>query len=151
MIRFSLPSVVLFLPLLGALFLLFVRGDERIVSKNSRHVALLITTGRSGKISVADGIRSRADRLAGRHRRAEHDFCFADFFFDRFGGLRYQAPCSVLRPRVFFSGFNGGKLYADRGLFAKYVSVFRFLGIRGLAVVPDDGRLGNGKTYFYGL
>lgn len=44
MIRFSLPSVVLFLPLLGALFLLFVRGDERIVSKNSRHVALLITT-----------------------------------------------------------------------------------------------------------
>lgn len=44
MIHFSLPSVVLFLPLLGALFLLLIRGDERIVSKNSRHVALLITT-----------------------------------------------------------------------------------------------------------
>ena len=40
---FSLPSVVVFLPLLGALFVLFVRGDEKIVSKNSRHVSLLIT------------------------------------------------------------------------------------------------------------
>ncbi len=43
MIPFSLPSVVLFLPLLGAVFLLFVRGDEHVVSKNSRHVALLIS------------------------------------------------------------------------------------------------------------
>jgi len=39
---FSLPVVVLGLPLLGALFILFVRGDDRVVSKNSRHVALLI-------------------------------------------------------------------------------------------------------------
>ena len=43
MTYYSLPSVVLFLPLLGALFLLFIRGDEQIVFQNSRHVALLIT------------------------------------------------------------------------------------------------------------
>lgn len=43
MTYFYLPSVVLFMPLLGALFLLFIRGNERIVFKNSRHVALLIT------------------------------------------------------------------------------------------------------------
>lgn len=41
---FSLPLVVVFLPLLGALFVLFPRGDEQIVSKNSRHVSLLITS-----------------------------------------------------------------------------------------------------------
>ncbi|MBR1778453.1 MAG: NADH-quinone oxidoreductase subunit M [Alphaproteobacteria bacterium] len=40
---FSLPSAVVFLPLVGALFILFVRGDDHIVSKNSRHVSLLIT------------------------------------------------------------------------------------------------------------
>ncbi|MBR1946132.1 MAG: NADH-quinone oxidoreductase subunit M [Alphaproteobacteria bacterium] len=43
MVTFSLPSVVVFLPLLGALFVLFVRGDEQVVFKNSRHVAFLIT------------------------------------------------------------------------------------------------------------
>lgn len=43
MTQFSLPSVVLFLPFVGTLFLLFIRGNEKIVSKNSRHVALLIT------------------------------------------------------------------------------------------------------------
>lgn len=43
MTMFSLPSVIMFLPLLGALFVLFIRGDDRIVFKNSRHVALLIT------------------------------------------------------------------------------------------------------------
>ncbi len=40
---YILPSVVLGLPFVGALFLLFVRGGDRAVSKNSRHVALLIT------------------------------------------------------------------------------------------------------------
>ena len=40
---YVLPSVVLGLPFVGVLFLLFVRGSERVVSKNSRHVALLIT------------------------------------------------------------------------------------------------------------
>ena len=43
MLQFSLPSVVLFLPFLGAFFLLFIRGSEQIVFKNSRHVSLLIT------------------------------------------------------------------------------------------------------------
>lgn len=41
--HFSLISVLLFLPLLGAVFLLFVRGDDRITAMNSRHVALLIS------------------------------------------------------------------------------------------------------------
>ncbi|MBR4127148.1 MAG: NADH-quinone oxidoreductase subunit M [Alphaproteobacteria bacterium] len=40
---FSLPSIVLFMPLLGALFVLFVRGDDKAVSRNSRHVSLMIT------------------------------------------------------------------------------------------------------------
>ena len=40
---YSLPSLVPFLPLLGALFVLFIRGDEDIVSKNSRHVAMMIS------------------------------------------------------------------------------------------------------------
>ncbi len=39
---FSLPSLIPFLPLLGSLFVLFVRGDETVVSKNSRHVSLMI-------------------------------------------------------------------------------------------------------------
>lgn len=43
MSHFSLLSVILFLPLLGALFLLFIRGDERITAANSRYVARLIT------------------------------------------------------------------------------------------------------------
>ena len=43
MMTFFLPSVSVFLPLVGAVFVLFIRGDDRIVSKNSRHVALLIT------------------------------------------------------------------------------------------------------------
>ena len=43
MTTFSLPLAVVFLPLLGALFVLFPRGDEQIVFKNCRHVALLIT------------------------------------------------------------------------------------------------------------
>ncbi|MBO4521115.1 MAG: NADH-quinone oxidoreductase subunit M [Alphaproteobacteria bacterium] len=43
MMLFSLPSVVVFLPLLGALFVLFVRGDDKVVFQNSRHVSLLIT------------------------------------------------------------------------------------------------------------
>ena len=40
---FSLPSVITFLPLLGALFVLFIRGDDRIVSENSNHVAMMIS------------------------------------------------------------------------------------------------------------
>lgn len=43
MSHFSLLSVILFLPLLGALFLLFIRGDERVTAANSRYVARLIT------------------------------------------------------------------------------------------------------------
>lgn len=40
---FLLPSVIVFLPLVGALFVLFIRAEERIVSKNCGHVSLLIT------------------------------------------------------------------------------------------------------------
>ena len=40
---FTLPSVIMFMPLLGALFVLFIRGNEETVAKNSRHVSLLIT------------------------------------------------------------------------------------------------------------
>ena len=38
----SLLSVVLFLPLLGAFFILFIRSDDRVVAMNSRHAALFI-------------------------------------------------------------------------------------------------------------
>lgn len=41
--HFSLMTVTMFLPLLGALFLMFVRGDDRIVAMNSRHIAMLIS------------------------------------------------------------------------------------------------------------
>ncbi len=43
MVSFSLPRVILFLPFLGAFFLLFVRGTHSVVSKNSRNIALLVT------------------------------------------------------------------------------------------------------------
>lgn len=39
--HFSLISALCFLPLTGALFLLFIRGDERIVAMNARRVAYL--------------------------------------------------------------------------------------------------------------
>lgn len=40
---FLLPSVVIFLPLVGALFVLFIRAADEVVFKNSNRVALLIT------------------------------------------------------------------------------------------------------------
>ena len=39
--QFSLVTALCALPLVGALFLLFIRGDERITAMNSRRVALL--------------------------------------------------------------------------------------------------------------
>ncbi len=39
-----LLSIVTFLPLVGALFLLFIRGDDASVARNARNVALLTTT-----------------------------------------------------------------------------------------------------------
>ena len=36
-------STVTFLPLLGAAFILLIRGDEAIIARNSRHVALWTT------------------------------------------------------------------------------------------------------------
>ena len=41
MTHFSAVGAVSFLPLVGALFLLFIRGDERVTAMNSRRVALL--------------------------------------------------------------------------------------------------------------
>ena len=40
---FLLPSVVVSLPLVGALFVLFIRATDEVVSKNSSRVTLLIT------------------------------------------------------------------------------------------------------------
>ena len=36
-------STITFLPLLGAAFILLIRGDEAMVARNSRHVALWTT------------------------------------------------------------------------------------------------------------
>ena len=38
-----LLSLTIFLPLIGALFILFVRGDAETVARNARHVALWTT------------------------------------------------------------------------------------------------------------
>ena len=43
MIDWPLLSTLTFLPLLGALFILLVRGDEETVAANSRAVALWTT------------------------------------------------------------------------------------------------------------
>lgn len=40
MIDFPILSLVTFLPLIGALFILTIRGEEAVVARNSRHVAL---------------------------------------------------------------------------------------------------------------
>lgn len=43
MIDFPILSLITFLPLLGVLFLVFVRGDEATVARNARNTALLTT------------------------------------------------------------------------------------------------------------
>lgn len=40
MIDFPILSLITFLPLVGALFILTIRGEEAVVARNSRHVAL---------------------------------------------------------------------------------------------------------------
>ncbi len=40
MIDFPILSLITFLPLIGALFILTIRGDDAVIARNSRHVAL---------------------------------------------------------------------------------------------------------------
>ena len=40
MTNFPILSLLTFIPLIGALFILVIRGDEKIVKRNARHVAL---------------------------------------------------------------------------------------------------------------
>lgn len=40
MIDFPILSLITFLPLIGALFILTIRGDEAVIARNARHVAL---------------------------------------------------------------------------------------------------------------
>ncbi|CCG09332.1 NADH-quinone oxidoreductase subunit M [Pararhodospirillum photometricum] len=40
---FPLLSIITFLPLVGAVFIVTIRGDEAVVARNTRHVALLTT------------------------------------------------------------------------------------------------------------
>ena len=58
--QFSLVTALCALPLVGALFLLFIRGDERITAMNSRRVALL-TSGCAflASLSVLDKLLRR--------------------------------------------------------------------------------------------
>ena len=43
MVDFPLLSLVTFLPTVGAVFILLIRGDEEVVARNARHVALYTT------------------------------------------------------------------------------------------------------------
>ncbi len=43
--NWPLLSLVTFLPLAGAAFIMFVRGDDKVVAANARHVALLTSLG----------------------------------------------------------------------------------------------------------
>ena len=43
MVDFPLLSLVIFLPTVGAVFILLIRGDEEVVARNARHVALYTT------------------------------------------------------------------------------------------------------------
>jgi NADH-quinone oxidoreductase subunit M len=43
--NWPLLSLVTFLPLVGAAFIMFVRGDDKVVAANARHVALLTSLG----------------------------------------------------------------------------------------------------------
>jgi len=42
-VDFPLLSLVIFLPTVGAVFILLIRGDEEVVARNARHVALYTT------------------------------------------------------------------------------------------------------------
>lgn len=44
MVEFPILSTLTFLPLIGAFFIMLIRGDEEIVARNSRRVALYITS-----------------------------------------------------------------------------------------------------------
>lgn len=43
MAEFPILSLLTFIPLVGVLFILLIRGDEAMVNKNSKHVALFVT------------------------------------------------------------------------------------------------------------
>ena len=43
MLDFALLSLLTFVPLIGAVFIMIIRGDEDVVARNSRHVALYVT------------------------------------------------------------------------------------------------------------
>ena len=43
MVDFPLLSLVTFLPLVGAVFILVIRGDQALVARNARNVALWTT------------------------------------------------------------------------------------------------------------
>ncbi|MBF0354063.1 MAG: NADH-quinone oxidoreductase subunit M [Alphaproteobacteria bacterium] len=45
MTDWPLLSLVTFLPLVGAAFIFFIRGDDKVVAANARHVALLTSVG----------------------------------------------------------------------------------------------------------
>lgn len=45
MSNWPILSLVTFLPLVGAAFIMFIRGDDKVVAANARHVALLTSVG----------------------------------------------------------------------------------------------------------
>jgi NADH-quinone oxidoreductase subunit M len=45
MSNWPILSLVTFLPLVGAAFIMFIRGDDKVVATNARHVALLTSIG----------------------------------------------------------------------------------------------------------
>ena len=70
-------SLVTFLPLVGAAFILFTRGDEEVVARNARNVALW--KGGDGAVIDGlgpDGISAVTRDIAGRASRLQSGYVY---------------------------------------------------------------------------
>ena len=45
--NFPILSAIIFIPLIGALFILVIKGEQKIVEKNSKYVAIFSSLARS--------------------------------------------------------------------------------------------------------